>query len=451
MTAADALRRQEVLLKRFEAMGLSPERVSSGSSLVVTLPLGPEPFETPTGPRPVRAARFYTVGHDRVKFASPRAFAYLPLIRILDCEKVSDVEDRLRKAWAAWLARQSAVRAWLEEIGTHPEAEGANPMCRFSLGLEDERALATALEPGRVVLPSRGPLSGFALSDPGDRIYRPRACESAVDLELDITARLERLARARRRGRPSDDSMSGSQRRLRVPRPTPTLLVGSTFVAQPSLRQSLRVRGFDVEMVRSIPEALQAFRRRSFDAVLVAARLDRADGAELIPALRSMPGVLELPIAILDDRPRPHRRESAKRAGATAYFAAPAETGRLVPPLGHMVSGVRRRRFTRYPAALSISWPACGQPAVASGVNRGGLFVRTPGEVPDGRFAIHIPDGPAGSFTIHADLEVLHRNTDPVVGPDGVGMRFRTFDEGDEARWIAYLLDLHADAAGRRV
>ena len=442
MAAADAMRRQEVLFKRLLALGLRPERLGGGSALNVALPLDPEPFETPVGPRPVRVARFYTVGHDRVKFYSPRVFAYLPLIRILDCEKVSDFEDRLRGAWRAWLAQQDAAGAWLAELGVRSERPDAPPFHRFSLGLEDPEAMAVALEPGRVALPARGPLSGYVVANAEDRVYRTRAAESAVDLELEITAQLERLARARRRSIDSEEVTARIVRPAR-PRPLPALLVGSSFVAQEKLRQSLRVHGFDAHSVRSIPDALEAFRHRTFDAVLVEARLDRADGAELIPALRSAPGILELPIAVVDDRLRPHRRDAARRAGATAYWAAPVEAGRIVPPLAHMLSAVRRRRFTRYPRALSISWAGCGQPGVASGLSRGGLFVRTPAELGTGDYAIHVPDGPFGNFTIHAELEALHHNADPVAGPDGVGMRFRAFDDEDEAKWIEYLLHLH--------
>ena len=53
----DAHRRQGVLKKRFEGMGLSPEELPGGSALVVTLPLASEPFQTPSGRRVIRSAR----------------------------------------------------------------------------------------------------------------------------------------------------------------------------------------------------------------------------------------------------------------------------------------------------------------------------------------------------------------------------------------------------------
>lgn len=449
MTASDELRpdaqrRQGVLKKRFEGMGLSPESLPGGAALLVTLPLSAEPFQTPAGKRPIRAARFYTVGHDRVKFTSPRAFAFLPLLRILDCEKASQIESRLRESWDAWIESQREADHWLRELGIVPEIDEGLPLCRFSLGLEESDARAVALEPGRVVLPSRGPLAGLALRRAEDRVYRTRPVEAGIDLELDITSQLERLARAQRRAA-QNVSLSGQTQRR--PRQSPVLLVGPRLSTARPFHQSLTLRHLDAESVRSISEAVDSFRCRTFDGVLVEAHLDRADGVELIPALRSLPGVLELPIAVLDDRPRGNRREEAKHAGATAYLAGAIEASHLAPAIQHMVTSTPRRRFTRYDSALSISWEGCSHPAVATSISRGGLFVRTHNPLVEGPFAIHVPDGPMGSFTMRVGLLPVHRNIDPVSGPDGVGARFSSFDAGDESRWISYLNHLHNDSA----
>jgi CheY-like chemotaxis protein len=203
------------------------------------------------------------------------------------------------------------------------------------------------------------------------------------------------------------------------------------------------LRQLEPEAVRTIREAVEAYRGRTFDGVLVETHLDRGDGVELIPALRGLPGVLELPIAVLDERPRSNRREEAKHAGATAYLAGAIDATHLAPAIQHMVRATPKRRFTRYDRALSISWKSCSHPAVATSLSRGGLFVRTHDPLTEGPFSIHIPDGPTGSFTMRAHLDSVHRNTDPVAGPDGVGARFRSFAAGDESRWISYLNHLH--------
>ncbi len=436
----DARRRQGVLKKRFEGMGLSPEELPGGSTLVVTLPLSAEPFETSSGRRSIRSARFYTVGHDRVKFTSPRAFSFLPLLRILDCEKSIEIEARLREAWAAWVEAQREAAFWLRELGLTPEIDEGLPLCRFSLGLEEPGALAVALEPGRVVLPSRGPLAGLAVERPEDRVYRPRAVETGIDLELDVTAQLERLARAQRRGERRIQQRDRSPRRVRQ---APVLLVGPRLAAAREFHQSLALRQLEPEAVRTISEAVEAYRCRTFDGVLVETHLDRMDGVELIPALRALPGVLELPIAVLDERPRSNRREEAKQAGATAYLAGAINATHLAPAIQHMVGATPKRRFTRYDRSLSISWHGCSHPAVATSLSRGGLFVRTHDPLPEGPFSIHVPDGPTGSFTMSAELDAVHRNIDPVAGPDGIGARFRSFAAGDESRWISYLNHLH--------
>ena len=112
VSEAEELRRQRLLERRFREMGLEVGVLPGGRAIVATLPLGPLPFETPEGPRVLRAVRFYTIGHDRIKCMAPRALFHLPPIRVLDCEKIEEVEARIRSVWAQ-RARAAARRATL--------------------------------------------------------------------------------------------------------------------------------------------------------------------------------------------------------------------------------------------------------------------------------------------------------------------------------------------------
>jgi CheY-like chemotaxis protein len=442
---ADELRRQQVLQRRFEAMGLEASLLPGGRAVVVTLPVGPEPFETPQGARRLRAVRFYTVGHDRIKCVAPRALFHLPFVRILDCASPADLEARIRAAWAERLRGLARAKRWLDDLGVTPEAALGAPQWSFSLGLEDSRARGLAVEAGRVILPSRGPLSGLVLGRAEDRVFQVDAsCAAAVDLELAATSRLEELARAARRPatrfRHVDDLPAP-----RIARQTPVLLVGARLSVDRSLHDSLRLRGFAIEASRSLGDAIDAFRERSFELVLAEARLDRGDGLELIPALRTLPGILELPVALIDDRPRDIRRSAAAAAGAAAYWTGPLESEQAADALAQ-IAAAARRRFVRFPHALSVSWDGCSEPGVTASVGRGGMFLKT-GDLPlpRRRYALHLADADA---TLRVDAESVYRLPEAGIGPEGVGLRFCGFETGAERTWIDYLARLLPASAG---
>jgi hypothetical protein len=105
---------------------------------------------------------------------APRALFNLPPIRVLDCEKAEDLEARIRAAWTQRLAVLRDARRWLDRLGVDVDASQGAPQWSFSLGLDDPRARGTVVEPGCVILPSRGPLSGHA-PDPSERVFAPDA------------------------------------------------------------------------------------------------------------------------------------------------------------------------------------------------------------------------------------------------------------------------------------
>ena len=428
-------------------MGLEAGLLPGGRAVVATLPLGPMPFETPEGPRVLRAVRFYTIGHDRIKCMAPRALFHLPPIRVLDCEKAEDLERRIRSVWSQRIALLRDARRWLDRLGVAVDVPQGAPQWCFSLGLDDARARAAVVEPGKVILPSRGPLSGLALPELSERIFEADAhCRSATDLEIAVTVRLEALARRKRdlATRSGNDDTCD----LPAPRPArgmPLLLVGSLLAGANALQESLRLRGFEVRSTTSASASIEAFRAQSFELVLAETRLDRGDGIELVPALRGLPGVLDLPVVLFDERPSEHRRGSARAAGASGYLSGPLDAARLASALAHLASERRRRRFTRFERALSVSWPGCETPAVTTEVGRGGCLLRGSTAAPQrGRFALHLPET---GKTLHVEAQVVYRLGELKAGPNaGDGLRFCGFDDGDEPAWIEFLARLEQRA-----
>ena len=384
----------------------------------------------------LRAVRFYTVGHDRIKCVAPLALFHLPVVRIVDCENAAQLEARIRAAWSERLRALARTRGWLDELGMRAESPGGAPVWSFPLGLEDPRARGIAIEPARVLLPSRGPLSGMTLTRSEDRVFAVGAgCTSAVDLELAVTARLEALARGQRRSPPR--RLDADLPAPRLARLMPALVVGSRLAADRALHEALQRRGFAVQSARGAGEAIGAFRQRTFEVVLAEARLDRGDGLELIPALRSLPGILDLPVALLDDRPRETRRSAATAAGAAAYWAGPLEAADAAEALAD-IAATDRRRYTRYDRALAVSWTSCPVPGVTATVGRGGVFVKTP--VPTlarQRFSLHLPDS---GTTLRVDAEPVYRLPAAALGPDGFGLRFCGFEADGERAWIDYVV-----------
>jgi CheY-like chemotaxis protein len=335
------------------------------------------------------------------------------------------------------------ARRWLDQLGVQVDVSQGAPQWCFSLGLDDPRARGAVVEPGRVILPSRGPLSGLTLPAPEERVLALDAkCRTSTDLEIAVTVRLEALARRKREGtarRTPDENCDLPA--PRTPHGMPLLLVGSQLAGANGLQESLRLRGFAVRCATSASAAIEAFRAHSFELVLAETRLDRGDGIELVPALRAQPGVLDLPVVLFDERPSDHRRSAAKAAGASGYLSGPLDAARLASALAHLASERRRRRFARFERALSVSWPGCDAPAITTEIGRGGCLVRGSREAPArGRFALHLPET---GRTLHVEAEVVYRLGESTPGPSaGDGLQFCGFDDGDEPAWIEYLAGL---------
>lgn len=434
---------QAQLVRRFADMGLRAQPLPGGRSVLVELPFGGRPLDTLGEPRRIRAVRFATAGADRIKCVAPRALFYLPLLRVADCRSAAELEARIREAWTKRIQELRRTQAWLARLGIEPESPRGTPQWVFRLGLEDKQARAAAIAPNQVILPSTGPLSGLPLERPEDRlVHTEPGCASAIDLELAITTRLEELARyaARVRApqavRPAPEPRAPSAARTVLP----ILLVGPRLAEERAVHESLRLRSFGVSTARSIDETLARFAERSFDLVMADTVLDRFEGIELIPELRAVSGIEEIPVVLVDDRPREARRKAARHAGAAGYVVRPLDVPRLAEALGRAIRSPRRRRFRRYPKALSVTWPGNREPGITQNVGRGGLSLRTAGDDPGDDaipFEIH---GPELGGAIRVEGAVVSRRTEGARVL--LGVHFRAFAPGGEPRWIAFLRGL---------
>lgn len=461
MREAEEARRQQILLQRLSGTGLHVKPFPDGRGVVVTLPLGRERFELPSGGSArFERLHFATVGGDRIKCLSPLPFFHLPLIRVGGCATAEEFEARIRAAWRARLLDLVRVRNWLEKLGLPAEAEADDaPVLCFRTGVDDADARARVFETGRVILPGRGPLSGVRLRRSEDRVFVPEpSLPSGLDVELAVSTRLEELARldarqARERA-PLDDATPPRRSAEPAGGAARVLLVGGALASDRALHESLRLRGYVPLVAQSERDAMRVFEWSSPELVLAQTRLGRFEGIELIPELRTAAGVEEIPVVLVDEGPNVERREAARRAGAAGYLVRPIEIEKIAPGLATLVTTPRRRRFRRYLRRLSAQAGAAIRPEIVADIGRGGMFVWTERPVAlrsIDHWSIPLPEIGA---TLGAMAEVMHTRTIPGSAKRGLGLRFRSFDEGGEAlliRWLRGLDDPPAfdvDTAG---
>ncbi len=446
MREAEGTQRQEILLRRLSELGLAVRPFPDGRGVAVTLPLGPERFPLLRGNSArFESVSFATVGGDRIKCLKPLPFFFLPLIRVGGCASAEEFEARIRAAWRARNVDLLRTHNWLDKLGlaAHPEADDAPVLC-IPIGVEDAEAKARLIEPGRVILPGRGPLSGVRLRRAEDRTFVPPASlASGLDVELAIATRLEELARLdarlereRARMTADDTTLRPIPQREEGPR---VLLVGPNLYGDRSLHESLRLRGYSPLLARSERDALRALESSSPELVLSETQLGRFEGIELIPELRTTTGVEEIPVVLVDSMLRPERRDAARRAGAAGYLVRPFEVEQIAAGLRSLVQSPKRRRFRRYSRQLTAQAASARDADVVADIGRGGMLVWTerPAELHDvDHWSIAIPEL-ASSVGVRA--EVLYVRTVPGSARRGLGLRFRSFDDGSESLLIRFL------------
>ena len=447
---------QQHQLARFRGMGLSVRPMPDGKSLLVSLPLGPAPFESIVGPLVIERVVFSTVGHDQIKCLRPRQLFGLPLIDIRDCKSATAVESVLRRAWRERTRKLRDAARWLTDLGIDVRPNRNGTILGFSLAGEVPNAKVLLEDRHAAILPSTGPLSGIALSDIGERVIPlSGALGSSADLECLISARIESLLRTARSAKNAEKKKEVlaepsiiTRRRATASIPTPhrqpkVLLVGPNLVEDAALREELSSQGYRIATARSETEALVRLASMTPDLVLSEYALGRSDGATLIQATRGLAGIEIIPVVLLDDTAHENRRSAARAVGAAGYVILPPERTRFVARLGQLLAEPSGRRFTRYPERLSARLQGLNTPCMATEVGRGGAFIATEAEF-DLHSATHCEIAlPDVGRNLRFEGEILYRSEDQGT-PSGLGLRFADISSEDEAALIEYLIRLES-------
>jgi DNA-binding response OmpR family regulator len=194
--------------------------------------------------------------------------------------------------------------------------------------------------------------------------------------------------------------------------------------------------GIAVECLRDPERALALFHLQSFDAVLVEAHVARSEGLEFALRVREIPGVEDLPIALIDSRDNAALRAAAAQVGSLTYAVKPLGMDETAELLADLLDHVTRRRFRRFPARLSVHAAGAALEDRTEQVARGGICLRTARPLTlnePARLAVALP-------APYEPIRVLGRvvSRAPVPGSATLlaGVRFSEFEDAGEARWI---------------
>lgn len=440
---------QARILRRLEAMGVRARLVPGGRCILASMQATTRSLETLNGTLLLNEIVFATVGRNHIKCLRPQALFVLPLIRILDCNNITTLEGRIHAAWARHMKDLQSAESWLRDVGADFNAGASGAVLNVSLNSEGKSVKAQVTQPRKVILPSHGPLSGVTLLRAEDRVMDIDPCvDSGVDLEIDIANRFEELASLDKRLK-EDVRRSAMARAVPSFAPTPQaaergfriLLVGEHLSKERSCIDSLRLRNYEVATARSLKEAIELYDRISPELIMADVSLGRSEGIELIPSLRSVVGIEEIPVILVDHHRRGARRQAAQQAGAIGYLTYPIDISRIADQLEATIKKPKRRRFTRYTQQLAIRIEGSTMASTAIVIGRGGIMIRT-----DERFALNSVRScdlslPAVGKHLEFEAEVLYKVNTP--GSSGVGVRFQDMPAAHETELINYLHCLH--------
>jgi CheY-like chemotaxis protein len=225
------------------------------------------------------------------------------------------------------------------------------------------------------------------------------------------------------------------------------VLVGSHLSQETACIESLRLRGYDVSTARTQVAALSLLEQISPELVMVDVQLGRSEGIELIPALRRIPGIEEVPVVLVDAHRRAARREAAQRVGAAGYLVSPIDVPRIAKRLERMIMSPKRRRFTRYDRRLPVRAAQHGNAWLATTIGRGGMFVTTDVDLPNHSVHTCQLTLPELGRSLTVDVEVLYRVNASGESSRGFGVRFQRFHGGSEPMLIRYIASIEQPAS----
>jgi DNA-binding response OmpR family regulator len=444
---SDASRHAEFLARRLRAMGIAIEYQAGATWAQGSLELSAAPFESLADPIRVTHAAFYTLGHGRLKFCEPRILFDLPAIEVASCETRAEVERALRRAWQAMQRDLAAARNWLARLGSAFEVSRQGTRLRLipGTGLRTHCEVRSADE---IQLPSAGPLATASIAQPSQRRFRPlRGLENASELDL----ALENAARAcaRPRGRPSRPGAGSVSDGPRAGGARVLALAGDEALLT-QLERQLPPRGIAVECHRDPERALAAFHLHSFDAVLIESRVARSDGLEVALRVREIPGVDDLPVALIDSRDNAATRASAAQVGVLSYAVKPLAEAALASLLADLLEHGTRRRFSRFRVRLAVRAGGSDLEDRTEQIARGGVSLRSSRALGVGQHELYSIALPAPHEPVHVHGRVVTRVNLPGSASALAGVRFADFEGGGEARWIEVIEALARDAAEKR-
>ena len=190
---SSAERHAEFLADRLRLLGMSVELAPGASSAEGVLQLAPTPFETLGRSLVLVRARFYTLGHNRLKFFDPR------LLRSARAGRralhLGRGRVRLRRAWATQMRALSEALTWLSGCKLTQLVTGGAPALRRQQAGRSVRA-------PREVLCQQRRLARDPSASPGAAALRSLPSLERQQLALSISSAVAQRARHAREAAP---------------------------------------------------------------------------------------------------------------------------------------------------------------------------------------------------------------------------------------------------------